>query len=145
MPFRNYGNFSAYYGTDDLSNSSTYKFPGKAIAYSLSTSLIKSSKVRQIIKQDDVYIGDLLKNISNRHRRLSCLALLVKHKNGSYTLLPDEDCCIKLGDEILFCGNTDAMDSIHSTFSFPYMLRYVKYGESYRKGIIWNYFFAKRT
>jgi len=112
--------------------------------WTVSTSLLKSSLVKNMIKDEGVIIDDLMRNISNRERKLSCLALLIKHNSDKYTLLPSPEHVIQYGDEILFCGDHKSADSIHALLQYDYMLRYVKYNESYRKGVVWNYF-LKRT
>ncbi|MBF0264441.1 MAG: NAD-binding protein [Gammaproteobacteria bacterium] len=110
--------------------------------WTVSTSSLKSSSVKKMISEDHICIEDLLKNINNRDRKLSCLALFIKNKHHGYKLLPDLDQIIEVGDEILFCGDHVSEDSIHALLKYDYMLRYVKDGTSYRKGYVWNYFFG---
>ena len=70
----------------------------------------------------------------SRQHKLKCVALLID-RQGDYQIMPDDSTKIESGDRILFCGMSEAMNSMHWTLhvmsSLNYVMSYENEPESY--------------
>lgn len=90
-----------------------------------------------IEKHQQVTLGDLVRDPSDRDIPLKCMPLMIKH-NRNQTLLPEEDTRINIGDQILFCGRTTASRKMWNIIKNFNTLGYVRTGIEYPSGIIWQ-------
>jgi hypothetical protein len=88
-------------------------------------------------QERSIRIGDLLRDPSERERRLDFIVLLVNRPLGR-TLLPDDDFEIHAGDRLLLCGRYAAMDRFRWTLCHEATLEYVVTGRTRPRGWVWR-------
>jgi Trk K+ transport system NAD-binding subunit len=88
-------------------------------------------------ENQQVTLADLIKDPGDRNMQLKCMPLMIKH-NRSQTLLPEEDTPIKIGDQILFCGQSTACRKMRYVIENYNALNYVRTGVERPSGAIWK-------
>ena len=83
-----------------------------------------------------VTLGDVLRDPSNRERRLACTALVVRKVDAEPLVMPAMSTILESGDEILFCGNTSAPRLLEATLNNEYTLHYLISGSDAPRGYV---------
>ena len=73
----------------------------------------------------------------SRDHKLKCVALLLA-RDGDYQLMPDDQVNLQPGDQILFCGMHEAMNSMHWTLNVMSSLNYVMSYEDEPESYLWR-------
>ncbi len=89
-------------------------------------------------------LGSLLRDPRDRDIRLPVIPLLLEHKE-QYQVLPVLDARLREGDQLLFCGSTEARGRMAWTLRNLHALRYVVTGESDPEGTIWRWLSRRRS
>lgn len=91
----------------------------------------------------NVLVQNLSAHPQNRGIQLPAMALMVVRK-GDIHLLPAEDFCLRIGDEILFCGRSRVLNQMLWTVCNTNVLRYVISGQDDATGYLWQRLFKKK-
>ncbi len=81
-----------------------------------------------------VSLADILKDPSDRGRRLPCVALVAK-SGDEVRVMPELSDPLELGDQILFCGRNGTDHLLDATLNNEYTLRYLMTGIDEPRGI----------
>ncbi len=81
-----------------------------------------------------VSLADILKDPSDRGRRLPCVALVAKSGDG-VRVMPELSHSLELGEQILFCGRNGVDHLLDATLNNEYTLRYLMTGIDEPRGI----------
>jgi len=81
-----------------------------------------------------VSLADILKDPSDRGRRLACVALVAK-SGDEVRVMPELSQSLELGDQILFCGRNGTDHLLDATLNNEYTLRYLMTGVDEVRGI----------
>ncbi|MFP8965929.1 potassium channel family protein [Pokkaliibacter sp. CJK22405] len=88
--------------------------------------------------QEELPLSLFLHHPGNRKDSLPALALMLK-RQGEVTLLPATDTQLQAGDQLLFCGDTEAYGPM-SRIAYNYnMLTYVRDGYEGASGTVWRW------
>ncbi|AUM11607.1 potassium channel family protein [Ketobacter alkanivorans] len=90
-----------------------------------------------------VKIQNLSTHPQSRGVQLPAMALMVM-RAGEVHLLPEQDFCLRIGDEILFCGQSRVLNQMLWTVCNTNVLRYVISGQDEASGYLWQRFFKKK-
>lgn len=85
-----------------------------------------------------VSLGALCRDARVLPERLPCEALAIR-RAGQSIMLPDQDCPLEAGDEILFCGVQWVEHVLQATLHNPYTLRYVVTGFDAPRGYVFTW------
>ena len=94
--------------------------------------------------KQEVSLGDLLRDPTDRNRRLACVPL-VAQSPGEETVMPDTGYVVRPGCRILFCGTPRARWLLDSTLNNEYTLRYLATGVDEPRGLFLRWLFRKRN
>jgi hypothetical protein len=94
--------------------------------------------------KQDVRLGDLLRDPTDRNRGLACVPL-VAQSAGEETVMPGNDYAVRPGCRILFCGTPRAQWLLDSTLNNEYTLRYLITGVDEPRGLLLRWLFRKRN
>lgn len=92
---------------------------------------------------DKVKLENLSAHPQNRGIQLPAMSLMVK-REGEVHLLPEEEFCVRIGDEILFCGLSRVQNQMLWTVGNRNVLRYVINGQDDATGYVWQRLFKKK-
>ncbi|MCW8956107.1 MAG: NAD-binding protein [Gammaproteobacteria bacterium] len=84
-----------------------------------------------------IRVGNLLQDPRQRERKLTSVALLLKRGN-QIILMPTDDIAIKSGDQILYCGTSDAERSMKWTLNELHSLNYIMTYEDMPDSLFWK-------
>ncbi len=105
------------------------------------TTEINESMAPAIIKAlslgRNVSLNSLTQDPASQKHKLKSVALLIE-REGNFQLMPDDSNEIKAGDQILFCGMREAMNSMQWTLNSMSNLNYVMTFESEPESFIWR-------
>ncbi|MCL7941642.1 NAD-binding protein [Halomonas sp. ATCH28] len=90
-----------------------------------------------------VTLGALCRDARAFPEALPCVALAVR-RAGHSIMLPDEECPLDAGDEILFCGIQWVEHMLQATLHNPYTLRYVVTGVDAPRGVLFAWLEERR-
>ena len=91
----------------------------------------------------NVKVQHLSAHPQNRGVQLPSMALMVVRK-GEAHVLPEEDFCLRIDDEILFCGRSHVLNQMLWTVCNSNVLRYVISGHDEGGGYLWKRLFDKK-
>ena len=94
---------------------------------------------RALMRGQEVLLGDLLRDPSDRDRPLPARALL-HIQNERKRLLPRVDLPLALGDRLLFCGQCKAVAEQRLILNYDNTLHYLHTGETIPDSAIWRWF-----
>ncbi len=83
-------------------------------------------------------LGALCRDARGYPERLPCEALAIRRADRSI-MLPDPDCRVEAGDEILFCGIQWVEHVLQATLHNPYTLQYVVTGFDVPRGYVFTW------
>ncbi len=84
-----------------------------------------------------ISLNTLTQDPASQKHKLKCVALLIE-REGSFQLMPDDSNVIKAGDQILFCGMRETMNSMQWTLHSMSNMNYVMTFESEPQSFIWR-------
>ena len=73
----------------------------------------------------------------SRDHKLKCVALLLA-RDGEHQIMPDDATHLQSGDQVLFCGMYEAMNSMHWTLKVMSSLNYVMSYENEPESYLWR-------
>jgi voltage-gated potassium channel len=91
----------------------------------------------------NVKIENLSAHPQHRGSQLPAMALMVLRESKVH-LIPEEDFCLRIGDEILFCGRSRVLNQMLWTVCNENVLRYVINGHEESSGYLWQCLFRKK-
>lgn len=89
-------------------------------------------------------VQDLLRDPKNRQRNLNAVCLLL-HRNGEHHVMPDTNCGIQVGDELLFCGTHQARARLTASIDNPYTISYLRSGIDPARGWVMQWLTTRRA
>ena len=82
-------------------------------------------------------IGNLLQDPRQKERKLTSVALLLK-RGSQIILMPTDDIAIKSGDQVLYCGTSEAERSMKWTLNDIHSLNYIMTYEDTPDSLFWK-------
>lgn len=86
-----------------------------------------SAVIKWLERGKDVLLGELMKHPGDRTCNLNMVAFVLK-SGDKITVLPDENCKIREGDQLLYCGTHSAKRLFNATANSEYKLFYIQNG-----------------
>ena len=80
----------------------------------------------------------------SRGQQLPAMVLMVVRK-GTHHVLPPEDFCLRIDDEVLFCGRSHVQSQMLWTVCNSNVLKYVISGQDEAGGYLWQRLFKKKV
>ncbi len=130
----------------------------------------ESPALMPFITKDKITLAELLRSPRNREISLNCIVLLVHRKTergsrsiyneannlyitkSSYKsrkfndfLLPDDDFCLKNGDQLLICGDQKSMQLMDWTVNNINVYNYIHTGNELPGGYIWQWMYNRKS
>ncbi|HIE55616.1 MAG TPA: potassium transporter TrkA, partial [Chromatiaceae bacterium] len=90
-----------------------------------------------LARGQQIRLGDLMRDPTDRNRTLTCIALLHVTRNNR-TLMPEADTLLDLGDKLLFCGTGPAFARMQWTLCHAATLDFVMTGVEKPRGWLWR-------
>jgi len=90
-----------------------------------------------------VTLGDLLRSPSDRTRQLPGIALMLQ-RDGSRSLLPDDQTRLKMGDRVLWCGRESARKRMAWALQNEHVLFHAVTGETRPEGTVMRWIAQRR-
>lgn len=84
-----------------------------------------------------IRVGNLLQDPRHRERKLTSVALLLK-RGSQIILMPTDDIAIKSGDQVLYCGTSDAERSMKWSLNDLHSLNYIMTYEDTPDSLFWK-------
>ena len=85
----------------------------------------------------DYYLGDILRDGTDRNQALPATTLLIR-RGKDLILLPPDDFPLAPGDELLLAGTRDALNDIGLIIANEHTLAYILSGEDLPGGWVWE-------
>ena len=98
---------------------------------------------RRLGRNKQVHLGDVLTDPRDSERRLPCVALAISRRGRSWTM-PDDDCPLQMGDELLFCSTSLGRRLLEATLNNAYTLHYLTTGEELPRGYFFTWLARRR-
>lgn len=98
-----------------------------------------------LMRGETIRVGDLLRSPANRDDALGCTALYLKRDDGDHQVMPEPDCTLKPGDELLLVGHASARGELGLTLAYEHTLNYVLTGRDLPGGWIWERLAGRRA
>ena len=90
-----------------------------------------------------ITLANLLTDPRDITAALPCIAFYIKHTNYDEELLPENDIQLQIGDQLLFCGQTDAEIHMRWSASNLHALNYISSGYDLPSGSLWRWLDAR--
>ena len=103
------------------------------ISYQKSNAFIK-----RFNSGENIYLDHLIREPSNRKKKLPCVVLLIKRDNKEY-FLPDDKTMIYPHDRILFSGDPESKIKINHILTSEQTLHYTCTGNRLPSGYFWRW------
>jgi hypothetical protein len=81
-----------------------------------------------------VTLGYLIRDPTDRERRLACVPLVLQAAGGPPQIMPALSTSVRAGDQILFCGSPRAHRLLEATLDNEYTLGYLMTGKDEPRG-----------
>lgn len=86
-----------------------------------------------LLTQSSINLSTILNDPSQRTRNLPCVPLLLK-RDDTFTLLPEADTQLQMGDALLFCGDETSELKIEEALNDIYLLNFLITGQDQPRG-----------
>lgn len=91
-----------------------------------------------------ITLGNLLKDPRQISTTLPCVALYLKHANNNEVLLPEDKTSLRVGDQLLFCGQPDAETHMRWSARNLHALNYICSGYDLPSGLLWRWLNSRK-
>jgi len=91
-----------------------------------------------------ITLGNLLKDPRQISTTLPSVALYLKHANNSEELLPEDETSLRVGDQLLFCGQPDAETHMRWSARNLHALNYICSGYDLPSGSLWRWLNSRK-
>ena len=97
-----------------------------------------SAAIDMLDKNMRLTFADMIKNPTDRQRKLACVPLMME-RDGECIMLPSDSLQARIGDEIVYCGTERAERMLTATLHNPYTLSYLVSGIDPPRGYVFNW------
>ncbi len=100
--------------------------------------------VCQYLEDNELRLGDLLRNPQARNNQLTATVLMIKRRNER-VMTPELSERLQIGDELLIAGNNEARARMRATLTDSVTLEYCSTGKRLARGWLWKKLVGRTT